>query len=148
MYTNIPQSSFKKIPGSPIGYWADNETLTAFSEWEPLRNFASCYSGLITKGTTENIRYLHEISSKDISAEIECYEDSISISRRWVPLIHQIPNTGFLGVTQCVVNFESGGRKYAEVGGSLRNKEKYFKECIAWADVGSGRNRFGFFKKL
>ncbi|KEL06831.1 eco57I restriction-modification methylase family protein [Escherichia coli 4-203-08_S3_C2] len=145
---SVSQNDFGVIPGSPIAYWAPSSIVNLFKNNISVKNFGDCYSGLITKGTDEFVRYAHELDIEKINFDIESYPSSINMREKWVPLIHQIGDTGLDGLTTCVVDFSQGGIRYTKPGyGSLRNKEQYFKVCISWADVGSGNYNFGLFNK-
>jgi type II restriction/modification system DNA methylase subunit YeeA len=145
-FDKISQYEFNKIPGSPIAYWAPENILQGYSNWPKLSQYADCYSGLITKGTDQFIRYWFELSNKSIYLDCKSYSNSKEKSEKWFPLIHQIGSVGLSGQSDCVVFFKDGGERYSIPGqGSLRNRDNYFKRCISWADVGSGNYNFGLF---
>lgn len=142
----IRQDDFEKIEGTPLAYWVSSKIIELFQEKSSLGDIADCYSGLITKNTEKYIRFWHELDMGDISFNCASYDQSIKKAPPWIPCIHGIGGITWYGISRNVVKFEHGGKHFQKTGcGSLRNKQHYFKRCIAWADVGSGKNSFSEF---
>lgn len=144
-YHQYTQNDFLKIPSHPICYWLTPNILAGFKDWDSIFDYAKCLSGIITKGTDEFIRLIHEVNKNSINKSLSNTSEIVG-DKKWVPLIHQINNLSYYGESSCLVNYENNGERYSKPSnGSLRNKEYYFKECIAWADVSSGNYSFSKF---
>ena len=60
------QKDFLKIPGNPIGYWMDENSLKCFSNNESLGAIAPASAGLQTGNNSRFLRFFFEVKSESI----------------------------------------------------------------------------------
>lgn len=77
--------TFKKIPGTPIAYWASDALLDAFTNKEKLGLFAKPQVGLQTSDNDRFLRYWFECSLGDMSVACNSAESSLSLDAKWYP---------------------------------------------------------------
>ncbi|HDZ0559337.1 TPA: BREX-1 system adenine-specific DNA-methyltransferase PglX, partial [Klebsiella pneumoniae] len=137
---NATASDFKKIPGSPIAYWASDATRAAFSHNNTLSNQVPVKVGLQTGSNDKFVREWHEISIDKFSF----FDPSTESSRKWFPYNKGGEFRKWYGNNENVVNWESDGyeiRNYADENGKLRSRPQnmayYRKKSITWSFISS-----------
>ncbi|MCJ7602404.1 MAG: BREX-1 system adenine-specific DNA-methyltransferase PglX [Desulfobulbaceae bacterium] len=121
---------FKKIPGSPMAYWASERVHEIFSEGKSLDSFASIGKGL---DTGDNNRFLRR-----------WYENPQESD--WVPCMKGGPFRKWYGNQEYAVYWKNDGAALRAFDGSnLRNAHNYFKPGITWTRVSSSSTAFRIF---
>lgn len=140
MFDHTLQNDFKKIPGSPIAYWASDATRAAFSHNNTLSNQVPVKVGLQTGSNDKFVREWHEISIDKFSF----FDPSTESSRKWFPYNKGGEFRKWYGNNENVVNWESDGyeiRNYADENGKLRSRPQnmayYRKKSITWSFISS-----------
>lgn len=119
-YPNVSQSYFKKIPGTPLGYWVKNPSV--FDN----RSIANC--GFISGGrnkTHENdkyVRYFWEIANN---------------STRWAKYSNAGGTRTYFGIEWNVVDWSEEAKNFYNSHGGLLNQSFWNKEGITWNLVSS-----------
>jgi len=129
------QANFKKIPGSPIGYWVSDNVLNTFSKYNLFGDVADVRVGLSTGNNARFLRHWPEVNQKRI------YFDSINNNQdsyTWVPIDKGGAYRKWYGNYDYVVNWENNGSELKQSTATIRNPTYYFKPALTWSDVTSG----------
>ena len=143
-FDNVRQADFDRIAGSPVAYWATEETRRAFEEGTPLRELASPRSGL---GTTDNdtfLRLWHEVEHCRIHFTSADRHEAIASGEKWFPYNKGGAFRKWYGNNEYVVNWLSDGKDIKEHikdknPNVARGESNYFKPSITWTDLGASR---------
>lgn len=136
---------FKKIPGSPIAYWASKKLINLFESNEKISDFSETRIGLITGDNTKHIRFWWEVSKIRIGFNLQRKEAQLS-GKKWFPISKGGEYRRFYGNNLTVVNWENDG---FELQNTLHqsgqrilahnfNLDKIFSEGISWSAISSG----------
>jgi len=132
------QKKYKKIPGSPIGYWLSDKSFKAFDS-NKISDFYVVRNGISTGDNTKYLRQWYEVSflSNDW---MPCNKGGIF--RRWYGNNEYVvfwKNDGF----QIKTSLDDKGRIKARLGGV----EFSFQEGIEMSRITSGKSAFRFSPK-
>ena len=133
------QSNFKKLPGSPIGYWLKDKYFDIFNKSSEVGDFANAKQGLATADNDRFLRRWHEV---------ELSKSNLIDSQNKIKWIKHNKGGSFrrwYGNNEWVVNWENNGEEIrifgTENGGRARsrvqNSNFYFKEGLTWSDLTS-----------
>lgn len=147
-YTNTVQDDFKKIPGSPLAYWASDALRTCFESGNPIEALAKPRQGMATTNNSLFLRLWSEVDIGKVGFNIETHDEAELSQKKWFPYNKGGEYRRWYGNNDFVVNFENAGRDICEyidntpgvkVGsnGRVINREYYFKPGITWSFVSS-----------
>ncbi|NBG87677.1 BREX-1 system adenine-specific DNA-methyltransferase PglX [Isachenkonia alkalipeptolytica] len=143
-YNETESVKFKMIPGSPIAYWASDQTRKIFSNGESLGNIAEPRQGLATGENNKFLRFWSEINIKKAGFDCESRTEAKESQLRWFPYNKGGSFRRWYGNNEYLVNWEQDGieiRNFKDKSGKLRsrpqNMEYYFRESITWSFVSS-----------
>ena len=143
-------SNFIKIPGSPIAYWVSKDFLNSFIN-RTIGELAKPRQGLATGCNDIFVRQWFEVKSSKISYETRDTDETKHISKKWFPYNKGGEFRRWYGNNDYVVNWENDGyeiRHFTDAKGKLRsrpqNTQYYFKHCISWSLISSGRVAFRY----
>ena len=139
-------ADFKKIPGSPIAYWASNHVLEIFSRLSKLSRVAEVREGLTTGSNNLFMRLWHEVSLKNIAFKIQSSSEVLESGCRWFSYIKGGDFRKWSGNYEFVVNWENGGKSMKQFAdqktGRIRshnyNGDYAFKTGFTWSGISSG----------
>jgi type II restriction/modification system DNA methylase subunit YeeA len=151
-HDKLSQSEFKKIPGSPIAYWASPEAFKSFQSLKLIREVASPRKGLATCDDKRWLRCWQEVDSAGIQfPPIGHHKDRHDLpsdgGKTWFPLAKGGSFRKWYGNNELLVNWKNNGaglkasivQRYG--GGShtkeIRSEEFYFRPCLTWSDISS-----------
>jgi hypothetical protein len=77
--------SFRKIPGSPIAYWATAKIRAVFETGIPLGSKSEPRVGLQTGENARFVRCWHEVDSGNTGLLVLNREEAIDTGRKWFP---------------------------------------------------------------
>lgn len=144
------QTNFDKIPGSPVAYWVSAATLNSFYCLN-IGELAKPRQGLATGCNDIFIRLWHEVSHNNTYYSATNIEEAVSSKRKWFPYNKGGDYRRWYGNNEYVVNWKQDGqqiRNFTDEKGKLRsrpqNTQFYFKECISWSLISSGRVAFRY----
>lgn len=136
----INQEKFLKIPGIPIAYSMSENILAAFNNGKIIESFCSPKQGLATADNNRFLRYWHEVKSKKICFNAESREESKKSGCKWFPYNKGGGFRKWYGNNEYVINWENDGLELRNYKGSvLRSPHFYFKECLSWSKITSGK---------
>jgi hypothetical protein len=136
------QNDFKKIPGSPIGYWLSNKMIEIFKN-KKVGEISEIRTGMHTGSNEIFIRLWHEVSLSKINLEATPNSENIN---KWFPYNKGGEFRKWYGNQNYVVNWENSGidiHKFHNIplthnGAPVRAKGFQFKESVSWSFVASG----------
>lgn len=137
---------FKKIPGSPIAYWASEKLLTAFTK-EKLRDVADAKQGMATSDNGRFLRLWHEVDFNNSCFQCKSTAESEQRDEKWYAYNKGGTFRRWYGNNDYVVNWYKNGEELKvfveeinklRPGGRLKNQEYYFLENITYSALSSG----------
>ena len=138
-FFRVSAKDFKKIPGSPIAYWTNQNMLQAF-ECETMRAVAEPRHGL---ATSNNDLFLKQWQEVDF-CKITTWNSPV---KKWFPMNKGGSFRRWFGNFDWIINYENDGfeiKHYASniygcSSRTIQNTAFYFKEGITWSALTSGR---------
>ena len=136
------QDEFKKIPGSPVAYWASATVRNVFMKGTEFEKDAIPRQGL---GTTDNnrfVRYWGEVSFRKVGFGMSSASSAKRSGAKWFPYTKGGGYRKWFGNDRDVINWENDGEaiKLALVGMNPnipRSEKHYFKEGLTWGLITS-----------
>lgn len=138
------QEKFRKIPGSPIAYWASPQIINAFSDNPSINEIGEAKAGMTTGDNERFLRVWFEVYFDKVGIGYATSEEAQQSSKKWFPYNKGGGFRKWYGLNEIVVLWENNGSeiKNATKGGrkiaSVRSERLYFKESITWATLTSG----------
>ena len=155
LYNQADMDDFKKIPGSPIAYWASGTVRGIFEESFNLKVIGDTRQGCATSDNDRFLRLWHEVNSGSIGLSLGNREDALKSKKKWFPYNKGGSYKRWYGNQDYVVNWQNDGKEllgYAsELYGSptrtIKSISEYFKPCISWSKISSGDFAVRFYPK-
>ena len=123
-FSEVAQSNFEKIPGSPIGYWVSKNLIIAIDKSESITS--QVYAILKGAFTGDNKRFLrmwHEISNN-------------KIGYRWKKYAKAGGNLRWYGLANYLIDWNNDGYELKHFKGAGIGPVKYFgKPHIVWTKI-------------
>lgn len=130
-YAIIKQTSFEKIPGSPIAYWVSLQMLQAFSN-KQLGQLFPVKKGADTADNTYFLRLWHEVNFRKLGIFQKNSEIFTNNGYKWAPYNKGGHARKWYGNNDVFVLWENNGEELENSKGNLRSKQLYFRNCITW----------------
>lgn len=146
----VRPDEFRKIPGSPVAYWASDAVRAAFQEFPQLGEVANPRQGLSTTDNDRFCRFWQEVPVRRIGFGLSSREEAESSRCRWFPLDKGGGYRKWFGNNRDLVNWERDGleiknsiiSKYPYLNGKpdfvAKNPDYYFLPGITWGRITSG----------
>ncbi|MCT3232449.1 BREX-1 system adenine-specific DNA-methyltransferase PglX [Lactiplantibacillus plantarum] len=145
-FNRTNQANFKKIPGSPIAYWASENLIHDFEIGTPLKRIATPRQGLATADNNRFLRQWYEVVNQAICFDAHSISESIMSEKKWFPCNKGGSFRKWYGNYDYVVNWQNNGyeiRNFKTPSGKVRsrpqNTEYYFREAVTWSKITSGK---------
>ena len=144
------EDNFKKIPGSPIAYWASKTLSDAFNQ-KIIADYGVTRKGMATGLNEEFVRLWFEINNRNMGLNLNRNEAAES-NFKWFPYANGGYYRKWYGNNYYVVNWENNGfrlqHEKTDDGSRIRavnlNLDYIFKQCIVWNSITSGVNSFRY----
>lgn len=140
------QNNFKKIPGTPIAYWASDSIIKDFEKSLPMNEFLEPKVGLQTGDNSRFLRLWWEVFYGKIKFDTKGREEAINSNAKWFPYNKGGNRRKWYGNYDYVINWEDDGkeiRNFTDDKGKqrsvIRNPNYYFCPSVTWSDITSGR---------
>lgn len=141
------QDEFKKIPGSPIAYWASSTSFQAFEQFESLRSYAHPRQGLATTNNDLFLRFWFECSRTNLVLPHEVSERTRATGK-WYACNKGGQFRKWYGNNYWVVNYENDGKTICDFidsapgarvksNGRVINRDWYFQHGGTWSSISS-----------
>ena len=144
-------NQFESIPGTPVVYWLCNQLIDAFASYPPLESYACPKKGLGTDNKELFMRYWWEPSRTSISFDCKDRAEALASCKRWFPHNKGGSFRWWFGNNDYVVDWSNDGASIKEYTNDLgqfgarpQNQDHYFKACITWSKISSGRLAFRY----
>ncbi len=129
---------YKKLPGSPIAYWADEAIYRLHERADILEDVASPRQGVATGNNKDYLRYWYQVDFQDIGFNYGNVEDFLSSGQLYAPYNKGGKYRKWYGNFDYVIKFNRENyEKLKKSGNKLPSKAYYFKEGISWSFVSS-----------
>lgn len=142
-------ADFKKIPSSPIAYWASSQFFNLFANAKKLSEEVDIKFGMRTGDNDRFLRQWFELSNKRIGFDICTMNEFNSRDLKWMPFVKGGNYRKWYGNHDYVVNWEDDGkeikdntiRTYPDIENviewKITNERDYLKEGITWSRISS-----------
>ena len=152
------QSSFSKIPGSPVAYWVSDMVCVAF-QGPKLDNYSTPKAGLSTGDNERFMKFFWEISVAHIYFDGKCRDDLkfLPLRKKWIPMAKGGDFRRWYGNNEYVLNFGNDGEelkywlehnprdpKTKNYSRYIRNYGMYLQSGFSFNDVSSGKTAFRY----
>ncbi len=138
------QSDFRKIPGSPIAYWAYKQSFEIIEKAKTVEDFSVTRAGMITGDNNKFIKLWFEVYQNKIGLSIENRNEGINSKKKWFPYSKGGGFRKWYGNKEYVVNWENEGfemrnlkNKDGKIPAHAFNLDYIFKENITWNSLSS-----------
>lgn len=149
---------FKKIPGSPVAYWASEKVLDIFETSSLVEDVADARQGLATTDNNLFLRLWQEVDITNIGFGIETREEASTSGIQWFPFNKGGEFRRWYGNQDYIVNWKNDG---AEIKENIltkypylktpdfvaKNQSFYFKPSVSWSKVTSSIFSMRYFPK-
>lgn len=151
-YYETDQTSFSKIPGSPIAYWVSQNVVNVFLNGKRLGDISKPRQGMATTNNNRFLRLWHEVSYNNIGFGLESIEETVC-DKKWFPYNKGGDFRKWYGNNDYIVNFKNKGEEVCSYidatsavnsKGRVINREHYFHECISWSLISSSNIAFRY----
>lgn len=134
-YYETSTDNFRKIPGSPIAYWLNDNYLNIFNN-EGIYKFCEIQEGLKTANNDKFIRCWYEVDSNKINV----FNNE---KPKWFFHTKGGDCRLWYGNQDCVLNYENNGNELRNFkGASLSGERNYLKKCITYNRISSSNTSF------
>lgn len=138
-------ADFRKIPGSPIAYWASNSLRESFTVNPLLENIAEPRQGMATSDVGRFLRLWYEVSRGRTKFDAKSHAEAKSSQMKWFPTNKGGPYRKWFGNNEYLVNWWNDGEEvmgyaaklYGSPTRTIKNISYYFRESITWGMVSS-----------
>ncbi|MGI3745882.1 MAG: BREX-1 system adenine-specific DNA-methyltransferase PglX [Janthinobacterium lividum] len=140
-------ADFKKIPGSPIAYWAPKSVIDAFENGTSLGDLVHARIALATGDNGAFVRGWWEVSLSEIGFGMTTNEESVESGRKWFPCNKGGDFRKWYGNNENLVNWFKDGEAVKSLvdmeTGRVRshnyNGDFGFQESVTWSALSSGK---------
>ncbi|MGP5144317.1 BREX-1 system adenine-specific DNA-methyltransferase PglX [Vreelandella alkaliphila] len=110
---------FKKIPGSPVAYWASKGVISNFSEKSSLEDNVLFRQGMATSDNDRFLRFWYEVEFKKIGLNCKGPKNLAESKKKWFPYSKGGGYRKWYGFNDIVVNWENDGFELKEFTSTL-----------------------------
>ncbi len=137
---------FRRIPGSPIAYWASSRAINSFAMYPPISDVLETREGLTTGNNARFLRYWWEVASSEILFAAPKGFNTSNTHKRWFPYLKGGDFRRWGGNAEYVVNWRRDGsdlRSFVDaLTGRVRshnyNGDFAFRAGLTWSTISSG----------
>ncbi|MBQ7646060.1 MAG: Eco57I restriction-modification methylase domain-containing protein, partial [Clostridia bacterium] len=146
-------TDFLRIPGSPVAYKAGASLLGAFDAGEPLKQKGDTRQGLATSDNERFLRLWFEVSRSRFGDGYASPGEAAASKKKWFPYNKGGEYRKWYGNMCYAVNYGDDGKEikeyaqklYVYVTRTVKSMSEYFRPCISWSKVSSGRPSFRYY---
>lgn len=141
---------YKKIPASPIAYWASDGILQAFASGNNLGTYALARNGMKTGDNNQFLRLWWEVCKIKFNSTTKSYNEAEATVAKWFPYNKGGEYRKWYGNNDYVVNWKNCGDEifnHAKADG--RNVQDYpselkFVPSLSWSLITSSKPAFRY----
>ena len=134
--------TFKRIPGTPIAYWASDALLDVFKSSLPLSEVVPPKSGLTTGDNNLFLRFWWEVTLAEFCSDADSRATASKTGCRWFPCNKGGEYRKWYGNRPYVVDWADDGNEMKSAGltaTTFRNSGYYFRQGITWSSISSAK---------
>ena len=133
-------ADFRKIPGSPIAYWASQAIRKAFVLGTPLKEVIKPKQGTSTGDDETYVRHWYEVNYLGIGFSVSDLKISQNSRFRYFPLDKGGDNRRWYGNNEKILRFDPPAfERLSSLGNNLPSRDLYFLPGLTWSKIASGR---------
>lgn len=144
-YYESCQDNFTQIPGTPIAYWLNVNTLAAFKH-RPIEGIAKPRQGMATSDNNRFLRLWYEVDYNKVYLTAHDADEALSSGGKWFPYNKGGSFRKWYGNNDYLINWENDGQEvkalavslYRCVTRTIKNIQFYFKKGVTWTTLSSG----------
>ena len=148
----VKQERFSQIEGSPVTAFALHPNIIASFQTDPaVSDIGITRLGMTTADNARFTRLWYEVDTQRLILNATSAQEVLDSGKKWVPYNKGGLFRKWYGNHDYVLNWENDGfeiRNFADDKGKIRstvpNTDYYFKECITWSKISSGRIAFRY----
>lgn len=145
-YYIFDQKKLKKIPGSPIAYWASNTIIDLFGKNQTLNSVGLVRQGASTSDNNRFLKFWHEVRVSKIGFNLKNLEEANLTNFKWFPYNKGGSYRKWYGNHEYIINYENDGFELKEFQSTLnqgwtarlKSREYYFKPSVSWPKITAG----------
>ena len=145
------QEDFARIPGSPVAYWVSDATLKAFA-YPSIGQIAKPRQGMATSDNNRFLRLWYEVGNANLCLDATNEVVAEQSGKKWFPYNKGGEYRKWYGNNDFIINWAQNGQEvkalatklYKTVTRTIKNMQFYFKPCISWSLISSGKVAFRF----
>ena len=138
-FDDTEQDKFKKIPGSPIAYWATENSRNVFSEHLSIDEYALPRQGMATGDNNRFIRLWFEVRKNDSGFFMPNKESAWESGRKWFPYNKGGPFRKWYGNNEFLIRFDKPTYAILKtMGNNCPSEHLYFHPGVTWSAISSG----------
>lgn len=145
-FNTTEQKDFKKVPGSPIAYWASKSLISIYEDNPKAEQSSQAAVGLQTGDNDRFMRFWYEIDSLKFSDTMKSTDETVGSKIKWVPYNKGGSYRKWYGNREYVVNWENNGEllKSFRPKSVIRSPQFYFREGLTWSEITSSWKSFRY----
>ncbi len=144
-FFRVSAEDFKKIPGSPIAYWANPALRNIFNVSYVLKEIGDTRQGMATSDNDRFLRRWFEVSIFKFHPNASNREEATSSKKKWFPYNKGGDYRKWYGNFDYVLNWDYDGLEVIEYASKLygsptrtiKSMSEYFKPSVSWSKVSS-----------
>jgi hypothetical protein len=130
---------FKKIPGSPVAYWATNKAQSVFSEYRSIEEYALPRQGMATGDNDRFIRLWFEVVKEESGFCFPSKESAWESGKKWFPYNKGGPFRKWYGNNEYLIRFDRPSYEILKtMGNHCPSEHLYFHPGVTWSAISSG----------
>lgn len=138
-------ADFKKIPSSPIAYWASAEVRDNFTKLKSIGDVAKVRVGMHTGSNEKFVRFWYESEFSNIGFNFKSEAETENSSQKWFPYNKGGGFRKWYGNNELIVNWKNRGQDIhsfhgipqSHNGAPVRAKQLQFSESVTWSFISS-----------
>lgn len=136
---------FKRIPGSPIAYWASDGVINSFEKYPQLEELGLVRQGASTSDNDRFLRQWHEVKESKIGRGMSDLKEANNSGFKWFPYNKGGDYRKWYGNHDFIINYAHDGQELKEFQSTLnqgwtvrlKSREYYFKPSVSWPKISS-----------
>ena len=134
-----PQKQLKLIPGSPLAYWAEPGTLSAFEKDKRVQEIGTARQGIATADNDRYLRQWFEVDLGNISFCSNSMEEFKAVRKRWLPHKKGGEFRRWAGNNDYILDWKNGGFEILNSDKArAQNIDFWFRKGVTWSHTSSG----------
>lgn len=130
-------ADFRKVPSTPILYWASKACMSVFENNPSLSEQVSARNGMTTGDNERFLRLWQEVGFTDIAFGRASTSEAAATGKRWFPHNKGGAFRKWYGNAEYVVDWFNDGKAIKDFRpkSTVRNPDCFFKASVSWSDI-------------